>query len=225
MNTTTPILLYALVAGLSPLALLATLAALGTGRGRATGSAFAVGFLLTQSVVLFVAVILGSAATPDRERSHETLAAVLELVLGIALLAFAAHGRLSDRPAERARESRTAALLARLGNLRPATALSVGSLLGVGGVKRLTITLFAGATIAVASFNRAQETALGVAYVAIASLLVWLPVAVYLVSGRRADAWTEATRGWLIANEQRLTEVSTVFFGVLLIAHSLVLLA
>jgi len=225
VNTTTPILLYALVAGLSPLALLATLAALGTGRGRATGSAFAVGFLLTQSVVLFVAVILGSAATPDRERSHETLAAVLELVLGIALLAFAAHGRLSDRPAERARESRTAALLARLGNLRPATALSVGSLLGVGGVKRLTITLFAGATIAVASFNRAQETALGVAYVAIASLLVWLPVAVYLVSGRRADAWTEATRGWLIANEQRLTEVSTVIFGVLLIAHSLVLLA
>ena len=225
MNTTTQILLYALVAGLSPLALLATLAALGTGRGRATGSAFAVGFLLTQSVVLLVAVLLGSAATPDRQRSHETLAAVLELVLGIALLAFAAHGRLSDRPAERARESRTAALLSRLGNLRPATAFSVGSLLGVGGVKRLTITLFTGATIAVASLTRAEEAALGVAYVAIASLLVWLPVAVYLVSGRRADAWTEAAREWLIANEQRLTEVSTVVFGVLLIAHSLVLLA
>jgi len=85
MSETGPrILLYALVAGLSPLALLATLAVLGSGRGRANGSAFGVGFLISQSAVLLIAILVGSAATPNRERGHETFAALLELALGLA---------------------------------------------------------------------------------------------------------------------------------------------
>ncbi len=225
MNETTQILLYALVAGLSPLALLVTLATLGSGRGRANGSAFGIGFLLTQSTVLLLAILLGSAATPNREREHETLAAVLELLLGIALLLFASRGRLGRGQETSPEESRTKAILARLGHLRPATAFSMGCLLGVGGVKRLTITLFAGATIAVAGLIPAEEAALGALYVVIASVLVWLPIGVYLIAGRRADAWTESTQAWLIANEQRITAVVTLVFGALLIGHALLRLA
>ena len=123
------------------------------------------------------------------------------------------------------KHSRTKAILARLGHLRPATAFSMGCLLGVGGVKRLTITLFAGATIAVAGLIPAEEAALGALYVVIASVLVWLPIGVYLIAGRRADAWTESTQAWLIANEQRITAVVTLVFGALLIGHALLRLA
>jgi len=73
VSETTQIVLYALIAGLSPLALLATLAVLGSGRGRLNGSLFAVGFLLTQSAVLLVAFLLGATATPDRDHGHERL--------------------------------------------------------------------------------------------------------------------------------------------------------
>jgi hypothetical protein len=224
VHETTQTLLFALVAGLSPLALLSTLAALGSGRGRLNGTLFALGFLVTQSLVLLVAILLGSAATPNRERNHETLAAVLELVLGVALLAFAAHGRLSEVPAERPGESRTAAVLARLRHLRPATAFSVGSLLGVGGVKRLTITLFAGATIALTGYLPAAKAGLGALYVVIASALVWLPVGVYVVAGSRADGWAASAQERLVANGHRFTVASTVVFGVLLIGHAIVLL-
>ena len=224
MNETTQILLYALLAGLSPLALLATLAALGSGRGRLNGSAFGAGFLLTQSLVLLLAILLGAAATPDADRRHETLAAVLELVLGVALLVFAARAGYPSGPRGRPGESRTEAVLARLGHLRPATAFSFGALLGVGGVKRLTITLFAGATIALAGLIPAEELGLAVLYVVIATALVWLPVSIYLVAGKRADAWTASIQAGLISNEQRLTSASMLVFGVLFIVHALILL-
>lgn len=226
MSETTQIILYALVAGFSPLALIATLAVLGSGRGRLKGAMFAIGFLLTQSAVLLIAVLLGAAATPDRDRGHETLSAALGLAAGVALLALAARQRSSGEPqGEQLGGSRTEAVLARLRRLRPATAFSVGALLGVGGVKRLTITLLAGASIALAGLSPAQELALGIAYVVIASALVTIPVAVYLVAGSHADAWTAHAEAWLLRNNQQFTIVSTLVFGLLLIGHSLVLLA
>jgi hypothetical protein len=216
------ILLYALVAGLSPLALLSTLAVLASGRGRTNGSAFGLAFLLAQSTILLIAILVGSAATPDTEPAHQTLAAALELVLGAGLLVLAMRGRRPRAPREGSGESRTRALLARLRGLKPAAAFSVGALLGVGGVKRLTITLLAGATISVAGLIPAEEAALGVLYVVVAGVLVWLPVAVYLIAGERADELAETTEAWLVANQQRATFVSTLVFGLLLIADALI---
>jgi hypothetical protein len=222
VSETPRVLLYALVAGLSPLALLSTLAVLGSGRGRTNGSAFGVGFLLSQSAVLLIATLVGSAATPDPERSHQTLAAVLELAVGVALLALAWRARNPRVSQPTSGESRTKALLARLRGLKPATAFMVGALLGVGGVKRLTITLLTGATIAVAGLIPAEEAGLGVLYVLIAGLLVWLPVAVYLIAGKRADELTDRTETWLMANQQRATLLSMLVFGLLVSSDALV---
>ena len=97
MNEVTQVLLYALVAGFSPLALLSILAVLSSGRGRANGSAFGTGFLFGQSLTLIVAFVLGSATVPNSDRGHPTLTAVLELLLGAAMLVFAWQGR---RPRE-----------------------------------------------------------------------------------------------------------------------------
>jgi Sap, sulfolipid-1-addressing protein len=216
------ILLYALVAGLSPLALLSTLAVLSSGRGRTNGGAFGIAFLFAQSTVLLIAILVGSAATPDTEPAHQTLAAALELVLGAGLLVLGMRGRRTRDPRQGSGESRTRALLARLRDLKPATALALGALLGVGGVKRLTITLVAGATIAVAGLIPAEDAGLAVLYVVVASVLVWLPVSVYLIAGQRADELAETTEAWLVTNEQRATFLSTLVFGLLLIVDGLV---
>ncbi|MGH3035940.1 MAG: GAP family protein [Gaiellaceae bacterium] len=222
MSETPRILLYALVAGLSPLALLSTLAVLGSGRGRTNGSAFGLAFLLAQSTVLLIAILVGSASTPDRERAHQTLAASLELTLGAGLLVLAMRGRRPRSPRQGSGESRTSALLARLRGLRPATAVSFGALLGVGGVKRLTITLLAGATIAVAGLIPAEDAGLAVLYVLVAGLLVWVPVAVYLIAGSRADELAETTEAWLVTNQQQAMFVSTLVFGLFLVLDALV---
>ena len=219
-DTASRILLFALVAGASPIAIVSTLAVLTSTRGRTNGIAFLVGFLLGQSAAFLAAFLVGSAATTDREE-NEHVAAALELAFGVALLAIAWPQR---RHAHRTGggPSRTKALLARLRGLRPGTAFSLGALLGVGGVKRLSITIVAGATVGIADLLLVEEAALGALYVVIAGVLVWLPVAVYLVAGARADDWMTRAEDWLTTNERGLTFFSTVLFGFLLTSDALV---
>lgn len=219
-DTASRILLFALVAAVSPVALLATVAVLTSRRGRANGTVYLVGFLLGQSIAFLVALLIGSAASTDRE-GNEELAAALELAFGVGLLVLAwPQRRRVGRPGGGA--SRMKALLHRLRRLRPGTAFSVGVLLGVGGVKRLSITVVAGATVGIAGLLPIEDVALGLLYVLVAAVLVWVPVALYLVGGDRADRWLEFAEEWLTANERRITFFTTLVFGLLLTSDALV---
>ena len=221
MNEVTQVLLYALVAGFSPLAFLAILAVLGSGHGRVNGSAFGVGFLLGQSLMLAVILAFGVATVPNPDRNHPIFTGVLELLLGAAMLAFAWQARRPRDPVELAQESRSSALLARLRDIRARTAFTFGFLLGIGGIKRLTLTLLAGTTIAVGGFSTSEEVGLAAVYILIATVLVWAPACVYLVAGSRADAWNASAQAWVTANQRRATVVSTLVFGLILTGHGL----
>lgn len=218
-------LLYGLVAALSPLAFASTLAVLRSERGRVNGLVFAVGFLIAQALTCLVAISLGSIATPEHEGGRDTISSVLALILGILLLAAAWHWR-SPRQAEtrpRAGTSpRTKAFLDRLARLHPGTALSVGFLLGIGGPKRLTVTLLFSATVAVSGRDTAEKVTAGLIYVVIASVLVWLPVGLYVVAGERANVWMAAAQDWLIANRQQIGLGATLVLGVLFTADGLI---
>jgi Sap, sulfolipid-1-addressing protein len=210
-ETASRILLFALVAGASPVAIVSTLAALSSRPGRTNGLALVAGFLLGQSVAFLAAFLVGSAAQPGLDADDQT-AAALELAVGLALLAIAWY-EWRRRPA---------ALLTGLKGLRPGTTFAFGALLGVGGVRRLSITIVAGATVGVADLVPSEELALGLLYVAVASILVWLPVAVYLVAGAHAAEWMRSAEDWLVANERRITFVTTLLFGFLLTSDALV---
>ncbi len=220
-DTASRVLVFALVAAASPVALLATAAVLTSRRGRTNGSLYMVGFLLGQSIAFLVALLIGSAATTNPD-GNEELAAALELAFGVGLLVLAWPQRHARAEPEPAGPSRVKAMLARLHRLRPGTAFSVGLLLGVGGVKRLTITLVAGATVGIAGLAPVEDLLLGVLYVLVAAVLVWVPVTVYLVAGERAAGWLDAAQSWLTANERRITFVSTLLFGFLLTTDALV---
>jgi hypothetical protein len=219
-DTASRILLFALIAAASPVTLLATAAVLTSRRGRTNGTVYLVGFLLGQSIAFAVAFLVGSAAT-NRDGNDE-LAAALELAFRIGLLAVAWPQRRAGADPDAGGPGRVKAMLARLHGLRPGTAFSVGVPLGVGGVKRLSITVFAGAAVGIAGLSPIEDVLLGVLYVLVAAVLVWVPVGVYLVAGERADAWLEEAQGWLTANERRITFASTVLFGFLLTSDALV---
>lgn len=219
-ETTSRILLFALVAGVSPIAIVSTLAVLTSRRGRTNGIVFVAGFMLGQTAAFLAAYLVGSAATADREE-NEQLAAALELAFGVGLLAIAWPQRRHDRAEAVGVPSRTKALLERLRGLRPGTAFSFGALLGVGGVKRLTVTIVAGATVGIASLLPAEEVALALLYLLVGGVLVWLPVGVYVVAGARADEWMAAAEEWLTTNGRRLGFFSTLVFGVLLTSDAL----
>ena len=120
----------------------------------------------------------------------------IEIVFGIALLLTAVYVRRHrSEIASRGPSPRTAAIRTRLANLRPLTALGTGAVLGIGGPKRIGVTIVVSAAIAAAGLESAEALALAVLYVAVATVLVWVPVLLYLAFGSRATEWLERRTG------------------------------
>jgi threonine/homoserine/homoserine lactone efflux protein len=218
LETSFRILLLAVVAGASPMAIVATLAVLTSRRGRTNGLAFLIGFGLGQATAFLIAYLVGSAASAGESLPDM---AVVELLFGLGLLALAWMQRRRPEPVPVAGPSRTEAVLRRLQGLRPWTAFAVGALLGVGGLKRLSITLVAGATVAVAGLGQVESLGLAAVYIIVSGVLVWVPVVLYVIAGSHADAVMTVARDWVTANERSLTFYSTTVFGVLLTADGI----
>ncbi len=212
-------LLYALLAAASPTALTATLVVLRSCRARLNGFLFAVAFILGSLVVVVIVLVLG--ATGPSEDSKSTVAGILALLLGVLLLGAAWRVR-HGLPARKTEASgRTQALLDRLARLNAAGAFSIGAALGVGGPKRLTVSIVAATTISAAGLSRAEDVRLSTVYVVVASVLVWVPVAVYLVAGPRAREWLDDGEDWLKTHRHEVTMVLLIVFGVALVADGL----
>jgi Sap, sulfolipid-1-addressing protein len=215
LDTTFRVVLYALVAATSPLALGATVAVLKSTRPRINGIVFAIGFLVAQAAVLLIAFAIGDASFAEPKNNHETIASLLALVLGLALLAAAAHVRSRARvPRERRPAGpRTKAMLTRLSRLKPGAALGTGIALGIGGPKRLGITLIVAATISAAALGSAEELSLVATYVLVGTALVWVPVALYVFFGTRATDWIARAQVWVADHRQPLTFYPSLVVG------------
>jgi cytochrome c biogenesis protein CcdA len=214
------ILVYGLFAAASPTVLLATLVVLGSKSPRRNGFAFMVAFVLGMTLAFVLALTLGHAVTSNDQHENSRAATLLELLAGLALLAIAMRTRPPHVAKEPDPESRTEHLFTRLEKVRPATVFGIGLPLGVGA-KRLTITLLAAGTVSLSGFGSAGRLALGVLYIAVASVVVWLPVLVYLILGAHADDIVARSRVWITMNQQRFTFYSVTVLGVLLVGDAL----
>ena len=209
--------LYGLIAAASPLAFAATVVVLRSHRARLNGAIFASAFVLAGLGVVLAVLVIGSASAPGPGGSGTTAAA-----LELALLAAGSRIRRRSPPPTSDAGGRTQALLARLARITPKAAFPAGALLGVGGPKRLTIGIVAAATISGADLGLAEEITLALVYVALATVLVWAPVALYWVAGGRVGAWLADAEAWLLENERLFAVVSLLVFGAILALDGLV---
>lgn len=214
------ILFYALIAAASPLVLTATLVVIRSERPRANSIAFLTGFLLGTTIAAVLALLLGQAAV-QRLDSLETVNGMLALLVGVALVATGLRERHSPSRAE-AETPRGGALMARLRHLRPAAALSAATLLGFGGPKRLILTFLAMASLSQADLGGVENLTLIVLYVAVATLLVSVPVGLVIVGGSRAATIVARGETWLKTNTALVRVWLTLGLGVVLAIHGLV---
>jgi len=213
------LLLYALLAGLSPVAFAATIAVMPAGRLKVLG--FGTAFVVAQLLTCSLLVIIGVAATGSSRKSHPGLHAGLELVLAAALVWLAVQVRRKP-PARRERSSpRTHAMLERLGRLRFLTTLLAGLLLGIGGPKRLVLTALAATTITTAGLHYSGEAALVVLYVAIASALVWGPVVLFVVLGNRGVARMKRAQEDVARRQPHMTVYALLLIAALLVIDAI----
>ena len=219
LHATVQVVLYGLLAGFTALGLAATLTVMPSGRLKALS--FGTGFVGAQILTCSVLVIFGIAVAS--EKSHPDLRATLEVALALALFALAlvVHRRsLTTNDGTTAHErskARTQELLERLSRLRVLTTIVAGFLLGFGGPKRLVLTSLAATTIVTASLGDANQVALVVVFVTLATALVWIPLILFLLFGDRVIALMEDAQSEIGRRQPQVTVYALLILAALLI--------
>ena len=214
------VLFYALVAAVSFVALTAVLVVIRSERPRTNGIAFLIGFLFGTTIGAVLGLMLGQVAV-ERLSSHETVQGVLALLVGLALVVGGLAERRSPKP-HGVDTDRNGAMAARLRNVGPGTALSIAGLLGFGGPKRLILAFLAMASVSNADLGDIENLTLLVLYVAVATLLVSVPVGIVVVGGDRAIAAVGRAESWLETNSGLLRVWVAVGLGGALVIDGLV---
>ena len=213
LHATIQVLLYGLLAGLSPLAFAATIAVTQTGRLKALG--FGAGFVLAQLSTCALFVIAGVAVT-GTTKSYPGVQALLGGALAVLLVSVALQVRRRGPRHREGSSERTRALLERLGRLRFLTTILAGLVLGIGGPKRLVLTAFAATTITTAGLRDSGEVALVVLYVALATALVWGPVILFVLLGERAVALMKRAQAEVERRQPEVTVYALLLLAALL---------
>jgi hypothetical protein len=98
----------------------------------------------------------------------------------------------------------------------------IAGLLGFGGPKRLVLVLMAMASVSNAGLGDVESVTLLVLYVAVATLLVSVPVGIVVVGGNRAIAALGRTNSWLETNSGLLRVWVAVGLGGALVVDGVV---
>ena len=208
---------YGLAAGLSPIVLIATVILLTSGSGRTNGVLFMGGFVLTIAAICTAVLLIADRVVSAQ--SDQTLEVLMELGIGLVLLAAAWTERPGRDPAEGG-GSRSQRLFARLDGASAPVAFGIGALLVVLP-KRLAITVLAGMVIATAGLAITDDLVLDGLYVLTASALVWMTVVAALLAGHRSDTLLSNVKSWLMENAQVIVFVVSLGFGILFIGSAL----
>ena len=216
------VLLYAFVAGASPVALGATLVVLGSRGGRWNALAFAIGVVLGQAALFLLAYALGNAAMPVGHHDQDTARAWFELLFGVALVVAGAMVwfRPPSDPPKPTDSSRTRAVLDRLAHLNLPAVFGAGVALALGP-KRLGLTVLVTATIAGSQVGTVEGFSLSVLYVVVATALVTVPVVLAIMFGDRAARGMLDVEHWLSAHKRPLTFYPLTILGLLVIVDAL----
>jgi threonine/homoserine/homoserine lactone efflux protein len=212
------ILPYAVAVAVSPIPIVAVILMLFSVHANANGPAFlggwVAGLMAVSVIVLLLSGILGVGAD-----APPTWVAVLKLVLGILLLLLGWEKLRSRPPA-----GTTAPLpnwLQAVDQLTPGKAFAMGALLSGVNPKNLILAVGAALVIAQAQLPTGEAAVAVLAFVAIGSLSIAVPVAYLRFGGAGAKARLDQARVWLGENNATVMSVLLLIFGVVLIGKGI----
>jgi threonine/homoserine/homoserine lactone efflux protein len=167
------------------------------------------GLFLVGAVVLFAGELSGSWGLPER------VTLIIQVVLGVVLIAFAVKTWRAHRSAAPSEEMP--------GWMRPIVGFSTAQAFGVSAAfaafnpKTLAINLASVMVIIDAGLPAAGEWVALVLFVVMSSITVAAPIIYHFVAPRNSQAVLESLKNWLIVNNATVTAVVLAFLGVLLL--------
>jgi hypothetical protein len=206
----------ALLASLSPTALLVAAVYLGSARPRLIAGFYLAGAVLVSLVTGWVLVLVLRSAGLSHPAEHAPRYG-LRLGLGIVLLAAAiVVARRTPRPPDPAK-ARQGFVSKMIANPAPLSAFLVGVIVYAPGIAFL-------AALQVIATSRASLELTGLALiivVVIYALLVWLPIVVYLVAPAVTGRYLTAFNGWLRAHGKTIAVWVLVVVGGIMVGNGI----
>jgi threonine/homoserine/homoserine lactone efflux protein len=206
------VLSLGVVVALSPVPIIAIVLMLATPRAGTNGPAFLLGWLVGLAVVGTVVLLASSGADATDDDGPATWVSVLELVLGVLLVAIAVkqwRGRpRGDEPAPLPKWMQT------IDGFGPPKALALGALFSGINPKNLLLTVAAAAAIAQTGIDAGQQAVALAVFVVIGTLGVGAPIVLYFVLGERSRKLLDELKSWMSAHNAAIMAVITLVIGV-----------
>ena len=213
------ILPMAVGVALSPVPIIAIVLMLGTPRARATGPAFALGWLIGLSIAGGIVLSLASGRAEEDGDGPATWVSVVKLVFGVLFVLFAARtwrGRpRGDDEAELPEWMRA------IDTFKAGKSLVAGVVLSGLNPKNLALTIAAAASIAGAGISTGEEIGTLVVFILLGSLSILAPLGIYFVMGSRAVSVLGALKSWMAEHNAAIMTVLLLILGAKLIGDGI----
>ncbi|MFE9139417.1 GAP family protein [Streptomyces sp. NPDC007355] len=196
---------------ISPLPLIAVVLMLATPRGRANGTAFTLGWMVTLVAITTAVILAGSGAGADDGGMPATWTHWLKLALGVLFLLMGAK-QWKDRPKE-GEEHRLPGWMRAIDTFTPGKAAGLAALLSGANPKNLVLAVGGAASIASSPASGGGKTVAGALFVVIGSLCALLPLLVYVFGGARAPRVLGGWKAWMGEHNAAIMTVVLVVLG------------
>lgn len=205
---------------ISPVPIIALILMLFSRAATRNGVSFLAGWLVGLVGVGLVVLAVGLEASDGGESDSS---GVLRIIIG-ALFVLLGWRQWKGRP-RGGEEPAMPAWMTAIDDFSGAKSFGMGILLTVLNPKNLGLTVAAAATIGSAGLSGGEEAVTLLVFVAIASLTIAAPIALYLLARERAETMLDAMKEWLVANNNTVMTVLFVVLGAKVLGDGIAILA
>jgi threonine/homoserine/homoserine lactone efflux protein len=208
---------------LSPAPIIAVVLMLAGPRGRANGPAFLAGWVVGIAALGTIVLLVASSASASERGGPATWVSIVKIILGLLLVLLAVRqwrGRpRGDASPELPKWMKT------VDTFTPGRSVAMGATLSSVNPKNLLLVVGAATAIAQTGASTGDQTVALIVFIAIATLGVGAPVAIYYLMGDRATKILADLHDWMARENATIMAVICLIIGAKLIGDAISALA
>ncbi|MCW2984072.1 MAG: hypothetical protein JWR63_1642 [Conexibacter sp.] len=213
------VLSFGVGVSLSPVPIIAVVLMLATPRGATNGPAFLLGWVIGLAAAGTIILLASSGAGASDDGAPATWTSILELVLGLGLVALAVK-QWGGRPRGDA-EPALPKWMSSIDAFTPVRSVAMGVALSAINPKNLLLVAGAAAAIAATGSSSGDQAVALAVLVVVGTLGPGAPVAIFFLMGERAQEVLDGLKSWMVRENAAIMAVLCLVIGAKLIGDAI----